>query len=90
MALQKIQLIFHQGQQGRDHQRHAGQQHGRLRALEALGKIKDISTKVVTHTDDDIPAELVGKDMARRYYGQVRERIALLSRRPCGYGTTAG
>ena len=49
---------------------------GRLRALEALEKIKDISTKVVTHTDDDIPAELVGKDMARRYFGQVRERIA--------------
>jgi type I restriction enzyme R subunit len=48
---------------------------GRLRALEALEKIKDISTKVVTHTDDDIPAELVGKDMARRYFGQVRERI---------------
>jgi type I restriction enzyme R subunit len=49
---------------------------GRLRALEALEKIKDISTKVVTHTDVDIPAELVGKDMARRYFGQVRERIA--------------
>jgi type I restriction enzyme R subunit len=49
---------------------------GRLKALEALDKIKDISTKVVTHTDDDIPAELVGKDMARRYFGQVRERIA--------------
>ena len=49
---------------------------GRLRALEALEKIKDISTKVVTHTDDDIPTELVGKDMARRYFGQVRERIS--------------
>ena len=49
---------------------------GRLRALEALEKVKDISTKVVTHTDDDIPPELVGKDMARRYYGQVRERLA--------------
>jgi len=49
---------------------------GRLRALEALEKVKDITTKVVTHTDDDIPAELVGKDMARRYFGQVRERIA--------------
>ncbi len=54
---------------------------GRLRALEALEKIKDISTKVVTRTDDDIPTELVGKDMARRYFGQVRERIA-------AYGTS--
>jgi type I restriction enzyme R subunit len=49
---------------------------GRLQALEALEKIKDISTKVITRTDDDVPAELVGKDMARRYFGQVRERIA--------------
>jgi len=49
---------------------------GRLEALEALGKIQDISTKVVTHTDDDIPYELVGKDMARRYYGCVREATA--------------
>ena len=48
---------------------------GRLQALEALEKIKDISTKVVTHTDDDIPYELVGKDMARRYYGCVREPL---------------
>jgi hypothetical protein len=47
-----------------------------LRPLEALEKIKEISTKVVTRTDDDIPAELVGKDMARRYFSQVRERIA--------------
>jgi type I restriction enzyme R subunit len=49
---------------------------GRLQALEALEQIKDISTKVITRTDDDVPAELVGKDMARRYFGQVRERIA--------------
>ncbi len=48
---------------------------GRLRALEALEKIKDISTKVVTHTDDDVPSDLVGKDMARRYFGCVRETI---------------
>ncbi|MBL0713783.1 MAG: type I restriction endonuclease subunit R [Desulfosarcina sp.] len=48
----------------------------RLKALEALEKIKDISTKVVTHTDDDIPYELVGKDMARRYFGCVREPLA--------------
>ena len=49
---------------------------GRLRALEALEKIKDISTKVVTHTDDDIPSELMGKDMARRYFGCVSETLA--------------
>ncbi len=50
---------------------------GRLQALEALEKIKDISTKVVTHTDDDIPYELVGRDMARRYFGCVREPMAV-------------
>lgn len=49
---------------------------GRLQALEALEKIKDISTKVVTHTDDDIPTELMGKDMARRYFGCVSETLA--------------
>ena len=49
---------------------------GRLQALEALEKIKDISTKVVTHTDDDIPSELIGKDMARRYFGCVSETLA--------------
>jgi type I restriction enzyme, R subunit len=49
---------------------------GRLAALEALEKIQDISTKVVTHTEDDIPEALIGKDMARRYYGQVREKVA--------------
>ncbi len=49
---------------------------GRLNALEALGKIKEISTKVITHTNDDIPDGLVGNDMARRYFGQVRERIS--------------
>jgi type I restriction enzyme R subunit len=45
----------------------------RLQALEALEKIKDIALKVATHTDDDIPPELVGRDMARRYYGCVCE-----------------
>ena len=52
---------------------------GRLQALEALEKISDISTKVATHTDDAVPSELVGNDMARRYYGCVRESVA-------GYG----
>lgn len=48
---------------------------GRLQALEALDKIKDIAVKVTTHTDDDIPQELVGRDMARRYYGCVCETM---------------
>jgi type I restriction enzyme R subunit len=50
---------------------------GRLKALEALEKVKDISTKVVTHTDDDVPYDLVGKDMTRRYFGCVREPMAV-------------
>jgi type I restriction enzyme R subunit len=49
---------------------------GRIKALEALDKIKDISTKVTTHTDDDVPYELAGKDMERRFYGCVREPLA--------------
>jgi len=49
---------------------------GRILALEALEKIKDISTKVTTHTDKDIPEELYGKDMARRYFGMIRENLA--------------
>jgi type I restriction enzyme R subunit len=49
---------------------------GRLNALEALGQIKEISTQVLTHTDGDIPDGLVGNDLARRYFGQVRERIS--------------
>jgi type I restriction enzyme R subunit len=48
----------------------------RLKAIEALEKIKDISIKVVTHTDDQVPYKLAGKDMARRYYGCVRETVA--------------
>jgi type I restriction enzyme R subunit len=49
---------------------------GRLQAIQALERIKDISTKVVTYTDDDVPYELIGKDMARRYFGCVREPMA--------------
>jgi type I restriction enzyme R subunit len=54
----------------------AGYHQGRLNAPEALSQIKEISTKVVTRTDDDIPDGLLGNDMARRYFGQVRERIS--------------
>ncbi len=46
---------------------------GRLQTLEVLEKVKDIAVKVATHTDDDIPRELVGRDMARRYFGCVCE-----------------
>ncbi len=48
---------------------------GRLQALEALDKIKDIAVKVTTHTDDNIPEELVGRDMARRYFGCISEAM---------------
>jgi len=48
----------------------------RIEAIEALRQIKDISTKVTTHTDDGIPPELINKDMARRFYGCVREDVA--------------
>jgi type I restriction enzyme R subunit len=48
---------------------------GRLQALDALNKIKDMAVKVITHTDEDIPTELAGQDMARRYYGCVRESM---------------
>jgi len=48
----------------------------RMQAVEALEKIKDIATKVATHTDDDTPEKLVGQDMARRFYGCVGEDVA--------------
>jgi len=48
----------------------------RLAALKALEKVRDIATKVATHTDEDVPAELYGNDMARRYYGCVRESVS--------------
>lgn len=47
----------------------------RLSAIEALSKIKEIATKVITHTDENVPRELVGQDMARRYFGCVCEPI---------------
>jgi len=51
----------------------------RLAALEALEKLKDIATKVATHTDEDVPSELRYNDMARRYFGCVRESVAQYS-----------
>jgi len=49
---------------------------GRIQALDALGKLTEISTKVATHTDETVPEELAGSDMARRYFGCVREGLA--------------
>ena len=47
----------------------------KIKALEALQKIEDIFTKVSTHTDEEVPDQLVGKDMARRYYGNIQEPL---------------
>ncbi len=47
----------------------------RLEALEALKTIEGIAVKVTTHSDDDTPADLVGNDMARRFFGCVREPL---------------
>lgn len=47
----------------------------RMEAIEALEKIKEIATKVATHTDDSVPEELATRDMARRYYGVVRDEV---------------
>ena len=44
--------------------------------METLEKIRGISAKVITHTDDLMPEALYGRDMACRYYGQVREKVA--------------
>jgi type I restriction enzyme R subunit len=52
--------------------------HKRLQALEALEKIRDIASKVATHTDDSVPAALVANDMGRRYYGILAEDIVPL------------
>jgi len=54
----------------------------RIGAVEALENIQDIATKVATHTDDGVPEELVTKDMARRYYGVVREDVAQYNAKP--------
>jgi type I restriction enzyme, R subunit len=48
----------------------------RLKAIEALDKIKDIAIKVATRTDDSVPAELVTKDMARRFFGSIQADVA--------------
>ena len=47
----------------------------RISALEALGKLRDISDNVVSHTDDDMPESLIGHDLAKRYYGSIQEDL---------------
>eukprot|EP00903_Cladosiphon_okamuranus_P004171 g4169.t1 len=56
--------------------------HKRMEAIEALEKIKQIATRVATHTDDSIPEELATRDMARRYYGVVREEVREYNAQP--------
>jgi type I restriction enzyme R subunit len=48
---------------------------GRLSAVEALPTLNDYANKVATHTDDSLPDELGSRDMARRYYGVIRDEI---------------
>eukprot|EP00903_Cladosiphon_okamuranus_P003927 g3925.t1 len=48
----------------------------RIKAIEALDKIKEIATKVATHTGDKVPRELVGKEHARRYFGLINQELA--------------
>ena len=47
----------------------------KIKALEALQQIEDMFTKVSTHTDEEVPEQLIGKDMARRYYGNIQEPL---------------
>jgi len=50
-----------------------GMRQGLFSETEALEKISDIADKVTTHTDDSLPEALAGDDMARRYYGVIKE-----------------
>jgi type I restriction enzyme R subunit len=54
----------------------------RMEAIEALEKIKDIAEKVASHSDDGVPEELANQDMARRYYGVVREEVKQYNAQP--------
>ncbi len=48
----------------------------RIQSLEYLEKIHEISEKVISRTDDDLPDLIQGHDMARRYFGCVCETLA--------------
>ncbi len=60
----------------------------RIQAAEALAKIKDIAIQVATHTENDIPKQLLGHDMARRYYGTVQEELAEYTTKKPDVGAT--
>lgn len=55
---------------------------GRLSAIEALPTLEDYANKVATRTDESLPEELVTRDMARRYYGVVRDEITKYNANP--------
>lgn len=42
---------------------------GRIAAIEALDKIKEIAATVATHRRESVPKELVGRDQEQRYFG---------------------
>lgn len=49
----------------------------------------DYAHKVATHTDDSVPEELAGHDMARRYYGVVRDGAVEYVAEPQGLAKVA-
>lgn len=55
---------------------------GRISAIDALSTLEDYAKKVASHTDDSIPEELVTRDMARRYYGVVRDEVRSYNAEP--------
>jgi len=49
---------------------------GRIKAIEALDKLKDIATTVATHRRDSVPSELVGKDQEQRFFGLFKKELS--------------
>ena len=47
----------------------------RIKDIEALDQVKDISNKVVMNIGDGIPEKLINKNMARRYYGVINAEL---------------
>ena len=47
----------------------------RIKDIEALDQVNDISNKVVMKTGDGIPEKLINKNMARRYYGVINAEL---------------
>lgn len=48
----------------------------RLRDIEYLNKVKEIMNAVINRTGDKIPAKLQGADVAKAYYGAIKEVLA--------------